>query len=542
MTWRRKKSSDSREIKGVCAGAHLEADLRRLNEEKIRRCDVARGMLTRRPVIGEDNVYTPRGVQRLVQITSMTRLSMDDATWQRLISSKLIFHADVASSDWLKHSYDKDDREADQVWGYSLWNKKKRFESFVPVSDTLLEKARQEQEHVTVLDPKSRAAGTETPWSQTLVTDLTVVGEGRGTVLSLKLDRLSDSVSGLTIIDPKGCLTDLKSMKITSDAEISDIKKVRLLLKSVAQTNPKHPPGWIVAARLEEVAGKIQVARQLMQRGCEESPNNEDVWLEAKGVIARGIKWIPNSVKLWMHAAKLEHDDANKSRVLMKGLEHIPDSVRLWKAVVELANENEAEAAERAQSVATRHVIIQNTIGIGVEDLDRKRTWVADAEECKRRGSIETTHAIYNHALTVFRTKKSEVLWPMGAKEKWLAGEVDTARAILGQAYAAIPNSEEILLAAIRTESRHGNKKEFDILMARQKTLLVGCKRFINLSKITCRRLLTSTRIQSGVKTNVKHLVPYYGDTSDDDNSRANSVHPGENDEVQELACKFLIG
>ncbi|KAK9158231.1 hypothetical protein Scep_004805 [Stephania cephalantha] len=137
---------------------------------------------------------------------------------------------------------------------------------------------------------------------------------------------------------------------------------------------------------------------------------------------------------------------------------------------------------------------------------------------------------------------QAEVLWLRGAKEKWLAGEVDTARAILGQAYAAITNSEEILFAAIQTESRHGNKKESNILMARQKTLFVGCKRFTNLSKLTRRRLLTSTRIQSGVKINVKHLVPYYGDTSDDDNSRANCVHPGENDEVQELACKFLIG
>ncbi|KAK9152014.1 hypothetical protein Syun_010323 [Stephania yunnanensis] len=101
--------------------------------------------------------------------------------------------------------------------------------------------------------------------------------------------------------------------------------------------------------------------------------------------------------------------------------------------------------------------------------------------------------------------------------------------------------SLEILLAAIQTESRHGNKKESDILMARQKTLFVGCTRFTNLSKITCSRLLTSTRIRSGVKINIKHLVPYYGDTSDDANSRANSVHPGENDEdndeVQELVA-----
>ncbi|KAK9081979.1 hypothetical protein Syun_030961 [Stephania yunnanensis] len=113
---------------------------------------------------------------------------------------------------------------------------------------------------------------------------------------------------------------------------------------------------------------------------------------------------------------------------------------------------------------------------------------------------------------------------------------------LLGKADSYNPQAEEILLAAIQTESRHGNKKESDILMARQKTLFVGCNRFTNLSKITRRRLLTSTRIQSGVKINVKHLVPYYRDTSDDDNSRANSVHPGENDEVQELACKFLIG
>ncbi|KAA8526399.1 hypothetical protein F0562_008398 [Nyssa sinensis] len=487
-----------------------------------------------------------------------------------------------------------------EIGDYSLRNKKKRFESFVPVPDTLLEKARQEQEHVTALDPKSRAAGgTETPWAQTPVTDLTAVGEGRGTVLSLKLDRLSDSVSGLTVVDPKGYLTDLKSMKITSDAEISDIKKARLLLKSVTQTNPKHPPGWIAAARLEEVAGKIQAARQLIKKGCEECPKNEDVWLEAcrlsspdeaKAVIAKGAKAIPNSVKLWMQAAKLEHDDANKSRVLRKGLEHIPDSVRLWKAVVELANEEdarlllqraveccplhvelwlalarletydnakkvlnrareklskepaiwitaakleeangntamvgkiiergiralqreglvidreawmkEAEAAERAGSVATCQAIIHNTIGIGVEEEDRKRTWVADADECKKRGSIETARAIYAHALTVFVTKKSiwlkaaqlekshgtresldallrkavtyrpqaEVLWLMGAKEKWLAGDVPAARAILQEAYAAIPNSEEIWLAAFKLEFENHEPERARMLLAK---------------------------------------------------------------------------
>ncbi|KAK9127232.1 hypothetical protein Syun_016029 [Stephania yunnanensis] len=167
--------------------------------------------------------------------------------------------------------------------------------------------------------------------------------------------------------------------------------------------------------------------------------------------------------------------------------------------------------------------------------------FIGDAPQLEKgHGTRESLDILLGKAVSY--NPQAEVLWLRGAKEKWLAGEVDTARAILGQAYAAITNSKEILLAAIQTESRHGNKKESDILMARQKTLFVGCKRFTNLSKLTCRRLPTSTRIQSGAKINVKHLVPYYGDTSDDDNSRANFVHPGENDEVQELACKFLIG
>jgi hypothetical protein len=41
-----------------------------------------------------------------------------------------------------------------------------------------------------------------------------------------------------------------------------------------------------------------------------------------------------------------------------------------------------------------------------VDDEDRKRTWMADADECKSRGSIETARAIYAHALTIFPSKR----------------------------------------------------------------------------------------------------------------------------------------
>lgn len=348
--------------------------------------------------------------------------------------------------------------------------------------------------------------------------------------------------------------------------------------------DPQHPPEWIAAARLQELAGNIQVAGELIQRACEQCPKIEDVWLEAcrlaspdnaKSIISRGVKAIPNSVKLWMRAAKLEQDDTDKSRVLRKGLEFIPDSASLWTALVALANEEDArlllqraveccplrldlwlalasletydnakrvlikareklsmepdiwiaaakleeasgntgmvekligmgirslqregmvihreiwmekaETAEYAASLATCKAIIRYTLGVGVEDVARERTWVADAEECDKRGSIETARAIYAHALTVFFTRTSiwlkaaklekrhgtrqsldahlrkaltylpqeEVLWVMCAQEKWHAGDPPAARAILEEAYAAIPNSEEILLAAFKLE------------------------------------------------------------------------------------------
>ena len=41
----------------------------------------------------------------------------------------------------------------------------------------------------------------------------------RNTVLSLKLDKMSDSVTGQTVVDPKGYLTDLNSVKVCEDHE-----------------------------------------------------------------------------------------------------------------------------------------------------------------------------------------------------------------------------------------------------------------------------------------------------------------------------------
>lgn len=193
---------------------------------------------------------------------------------------------------------------------------------------------------------------------QGMTTSLTDIGEARSKIFSHKLDQAGSTSEGIastiggssSTIDPKGYLTELSSTVTKSASEIGDIKKARSLLDSVIKTNPKHAPGWIAAARLEEVAGKMAIARKVIAQGCERCPKSEDVWLEsarlntnenAKVILANAIVHLSQSVKIWMKAADLEMDLNSKKRVLRKSLEYIPNSVKLWKELVSLEESQE---------------------------------------------------------------------------------------------------------------------------------------------------------------------------------------------------------
>ena len=54
-----------------------------------------------------------------------------------------------------------------------------------------------------------------------------------------------------------------------------------MLFDSLVKSNPKHAPGWIAAACVEEHAGRMVAARKLIRLGTEKCPKSEDVWLEA---------------------------------------------------------------------------------------------------------------------------------------------------------------------------------------------------------------------------------------------------------------------
>ncbi|XP_023560066.1 pre-mRNA-processing factor 6 [Octodon degus] len=486
--------------------------------------------------------------------------------------------AEVTEEEWLSIPEVGDARNKRQ--------RNPRYEKLTPVPDSFFAKHLQTGENHTSVDPRqTQFGGLNTPYPGGLNTpypggmtpglmtpgtgelDMRKIGQARNTLMDMRLSQVSDSVSGQTVVDPKGYLTDLNSMIPTHGGDINDIKKARLLLKSVRETNPHHPPAWIASARLEEVTGKLQVARNLIMKGTEMCPKSEDVWLEAarlqpgdtaKAVVAQAVRHLPQSVRIYIRAAELETDIRAKKRVLRKALEHVPNSVRLWKAAVELeepedarimlsraveccptsvelwlalarletyenarkvlnkARENiptdrhiwitaakleeangntqmvekiidraitslrangveinreqwiqDAEECDRAGSVATCQAVMRAVIGIGIEEEDRKHTWMEDADSCVAHNALECARAIYAYALQVFPSKKSvwlraayfeknhgtresleallqravahcpkaEVLWLMGAKSKWLAGDVPAARSILALAF-----------------------------------------------------------------------------------------------------------
>jgi pre-mRNA-processing factor 6 len=210
---------------------------------------------------------------------------------------------------------------------------------------------------------------------------------------------------------------------------------------------------------------------------------------------------LPTEPAIWITAAKLEEANGNAKSV-GKILERAVKS--LGSHGVSIDREHwlkEAEACEKQDPPATETCkqIVRVTIGVGVEDEDRKRTWKADAEECIKRRSFETARAIYAHATATFPAKKglwvraatlektagdiaamdevlkravqscpqAEILWLMAAKERWLAGDVAGARDILEEAFVANSESEDIWLAAFKLEFENREPERARALLAK---------------------------------------------------------------------------
>lgn len=341
---------------------------------------------------------------------------------------------------------------------------------FYAVPDSVIAGARDSaQFETTVAEDGTETSARGPEDADGTVTNFADLGAARDKALKVRLDQAAsgstaDTSSGsATNIDPKGYLTNLTQSELKAgEVEVGDIKRVRVLLESVTRTNPKHAPGWIALARLEELAGRVVTSRNVMAKGCDLCPKSEDAWLEnirlneghnarviaanairhndastrlwieamrletepraKKNVLRQAILHIPQSVAIWKEAVNLEDDPADARLLLAKAVEMIPLSVELWLALARLeAPENAQKVLNAARkAVPTSHEIwiaasrLQEQMGTfervnvmkrAIQSLARENAmlsreeWLAEAERCEEEGAILTCGAIVRETL-----------------------------------------------------------------------------------------------------------------------------------------------
>lgn len=308
--------------------------------------------------------------------------------------------ASVSDEDWANIP------EVGDLTGKNRRTKQNLRQRFYAVPDSVIVGARDStQFDTTVAEDGPSGSGADSV--DGTMTNFADIGAARDKVLQVKLDQAAlgsgnDSTAGTsTNIDPKGYLTSLSKSEIKSgEAEVGDINRVRVLLESVIKTNPKHAPGWIAAARLEEVAGKIVAARNVIARGCEHCPKSEDAWLEnirlndnhnAKIIAAKAITCNERSTRLWIEAMKLESDPRAKKRVLRRALDIMKTSVAIWKEAVNL--EEDPADARLLLAKATDEIPLSAELWLALARLETPEQ--AQKVLNKARKAIPTSYEIW---------------------------------------------------------------------------------------------------------------------------------------------------
>ena len=126
----------------------------------------------------------------------------------------------------------------------------------------------------------------------------------------------------------------------------------------------------------------------------------------------------------------------------------------------------------KRESAETARAIYAHALDSGFSH--KKGMWVKAAMLEKKFGTPDSVDAVLQKAVTF--CPNAEILWLMGAKERWLTGDVPRAREILQAAFDANPDSEEIWLAAFKLEFENGEIARARMLLAKARERLVDCE------------------------------------------------------------------
>ncbi len=308
--------------------------------------------------------------------------------------------ATVSDEDWANIP------EVGDLTGKNRRSKQNLRQRFYAVPDSVLAGARDSTQFETSVqeDGAPQANGSSRDNADGTMTNFADIGAARDRVLQVRLDQAAKADAGTgtaTSIDPKGYLTSLsQTEQDPMGANVGDYNRVRVLLESVIKTNPKHAPGWIAIARLEEMAGKSVQARKFIAQGCEQCPKSEDAWMEnirlndkhnAKIIAANAIKNNERSTRLWIEAMNLETDPRAKKRVVRQAIDHIPQSVAIWKEAVNL--EEDPNDAKLLLAKATEIIPLSVELWLALARLETPE--MAQQVLNKARKAVPTSHEIW---------------------------------------------------------------------------------------------------------------------------------------------------
>ncbi|CAN8106404.1 unnamed protein product [Discula destructiva] len=399
-----------------------------------------------------------------------------------------------------------------------------RRQRFYAVPDSVLAAARDVGEMGTTVSDEGGADAKDGS-----MTNFAKIGAAQKKVLEARLDQASQtsgtatSLGTSTSVDAKGYLTSMARAGEIPEVNVGDVDFARKLLKSAYESNPLHPPAWVAAARVEELAGKVAAARNLIARGCAKNPKSEDLWLEnirinenrnAKVIAADAIKANNKSVRLWVEAMKLETDSRSKKKVIRQALLHVPKSEMLWKeavnleedpadarlllakAVEEIPNsvelwlalahletpQNARKIIQKAQKANPQsheiwiagarlmeqmgdnkiNMMKRAVVALAKESAMLKREeWITEAEKCEEEGAIGTCASIIQETLGwgLDEDDDRKDTWMDDAKMSINRGRYETARAIYAYTLRVFPTSRTVWLAAVDLERNHGTKE-----------------------------------------------------------------------------------
>eukprot|EP01063_Lacrimia_lanifica_P036111 TRINITY_DN7076_c2_g1_i1.p1 TRINITY_DN7076_c2_g1~~TRINITY_DN7076_c2_g1_i1.p1 ORF type:complete len:951 (+),score=426.77 TRINITY_DN7076_c2_g1_i1:62-2854(+) len=400
--------------------------------------------------------------------------------------------------------------------------KKRKYDLATPMPDTM--KIRAFKDSQSMSDAAAVAAAP--PQGAEQVADIYAWGSGRQSVLKQKLSLMGDSVTGQTVVDATGYLSQIEN-KRAGAASVEDTKRAREIHRGLVRDNPRNGAAWIALARVEEGAGKLSAAREAIAQGCEHAPHTEEIWMEAvrlslpqnaKSVVAKAVKHLPKSEKLWCKAAALETEDNKKRRVYQLALEHVPNSLRLWKEAIDVQPDRDGaktllrcavecvdraelwltlaklESYENARAVLTtatqRHrtdpavwvaaAQLEESVG-KTESMERiirkavkslspghctRESWIDVAKESEATGYTGCSQAVVFNAIGLdLEMDQREHVWTEDAERCLHSGHVKTARAIFAHALQCYPQRDALWAKAADVEKKHGTYEECEAIL-----------------------------------------------------------------------------